>query len=160
MRVKRNKEDYEVAARSSFSIAGMCRFLGVKPSGGNYKLMHNAVEQYGIDISHFRGQGWNTNLNFRPNRPRDLQDILVKGSSFQSYKLKLRLFRENLKDKKCECCGRTEWLGQEIPLEVHHVNGDNKDNRLENLSILCPNCHALTDSYRGKNNKSATRETL
>lgn len=160
MRVKRNKEDYEAAARSSFSIAGMCRFLGVKPSGGNYKLMHNAIEQYGIDISHFRGQGWNTNFNFRPNRPKDLQDILVKGSSFQSYKLKLRLFRENLKEKKCECCGRTEWMGQEIPLEVHHVNGDNKDNRLENLSILCPNCHALTDSYRGKNNKSATRETL
>ncbi|MGN0191222.1 MAG: HNH endonuclease, partial [Candidatus Cryptobacteroides sp.] len=61
---------------------------------------------------------------------------------------------------RCERCGRTTWQGFDIPLEVHHINGDNKDDRIENLSILCPNCQALTDSHRGKNNKSATRETL
>ena len=160
MKVKRNKEDYEDAARSSLSIAGMCRFLGIKPSGGNYKLMHNAINEYYIDISHFRGQGWNTGLTFKPTKPKDINEILVKGSTFQSYKLKLRLFQDKLKEKKCECCGRTEWLGKDIPLEIHHINGDNRDNRLENLSILCPNCHALTDSYRGRNNKSATKETL
>ncbi len=160
MKVKRNKEDYEDAARSSLSIAGMCRFLGIKPSGGNYKLMHNAINEYNIDISHFRGQGWNTGLTFKPTKPKDINEILVKGSTFQSYKLKLRLFQDKLKEKKCECCGRTEWLGKDIPLEIHHINGDNRDNRLENLSILCPNCHALTDSYRGRNNKSATKETL
>ena len=118
------------------------------------------LDQYNIDISHFRGQGWNTGLNFRPTKPKEIQEILVKGSTFQSYKLKLRLFQDNLKEKKCERCGNTEWLGHKIPLEIHHINGDNRDNRLENLSILCPNCHALTDSYRGKNNKSATKETL
>ena len=138
----------------------MCRFLGIKPSGGNYKLMHNAINEYNIDISHFRGQGWNTGLTFKPTKPKDINEILVKGSTFQSYKLKLRLFQDKLKEKKCECCGRTEWLGKDIPLEIHHINGDNRDNRLENLSILCPNCHALTDSYRGRNNKSATKETL
>lgn len=160
MRVKRNKEDFELAAKSSLSIAGMCRFLGLKPCGGNYKLMHNAIEQYSIDISHFRGKGWNVGLMFKPSKPHSIEEILVKGSTYQSYKLKLRLFQENLKEKRCERCGRTMWQGFDIPLEVHHINGDNKDNRIENLSILCPNCHALTDSYRGKNNKSATRETL
>ncbi len=104
MRVKRNKDIYEAAAKSSFSIAGMCRFLGLKPCGGNYKLMHNAIDQYNIDISHFRGQGWNTGLNFRPTKPKEIQEILVKGSTFQSYKLKLRLFQDNLKEKKCERC--------------------------------------------------------
>ena len=160
MRVKRNKEDFELAAKSSLSIAGMCRFLGLKPCGGNYKMMHNAIEQHDIDISHFRGKGWNVGLMFKPSKPQNIEEILVKGSTYQSYKLKLRLFQENLKEKRCECCGRTTWQGFDIPLEVHHINGDNKDNRIENLSILCPNCHALTDSYRGKTNKSATRETL
>lgn len=122
--------------------------------------MHNAIAEYNIDTSHFRGQGWNVGLKFKPSHPKQLSEILVKGSTFQSYKLKKRLFKENLKEKRCECCGRTTWQGHEIPLEIHHKNGDNRDNRLENLAILCPNCHALTDSYRGRNNKSATKETL
>lgn len=160
MRVKRNKEIFEAAAKSSFSIAGMCRYLGLKPCGGNYKLMHNAINEYNIDVSHFRGQGWNVGLHFKPNKPKEMDEILSENSTFQSYKLKNRLFQDGLKEKKCECCGRTEWQGREIPLEIHHINGDNRDNRLKNLAILCPNCHALTDSYRGRNNKSATKETL
>ena len=160
MNIKRDKEDIVAAAKSSFSIAGMCKFLGLVPSGGNYRLMHNAIAEYNIDTPHFRGQGWNVGLKFKPSHPKQLSEILVKGSTFQSYKLKKRLFKENLKEKRCECCGRTTWQGHEIPLEIHHKNGDNRDNRLENLAILCLNCHALTDSYRGRNNKSATKETL
>ena len=160
MRTKRSKEEIEAIAKSSFSIAAMCRRLGLVPSGGNYRLLHNLIAEYNIDTSHFRGQGWNVGLKFRPTSQKQLSEILVKGSSFQSYKLKNRLFKECLKEKRCEHCGRRTWLGHEIPLEIHHKNGDNRDNRLENLEILCPNCHALTDSYRGKNNKSATKETL
>lgn len=67
-----------------------------------------------------------------------------------TYHLKLRLFKEGLKLKKCECCNNTEWQGQPIALELHHINGVSDDLRLENLQILCPNCHAFTDNYRGK----------
>ena len=56
-----------------------------------------------------------------------------------------------LRGWQCECCKNVEWNGRPIPLEVHHINGDNTDNRLENLQILCPNCHALTENWRGKN---------
>ena len=150
----RTKEDFENAAKQAFSIAGMCRNLGLKPCGGNYKLMHNAIEQHGIDTSHFRGKGWNVNLSFHPTCAKPIEEILVKDSSYQSYKLKNRLLKEGLKERRCECCGLEKWLDSSIPLELHHINGDNKDNRLENLQLLCPNCHALTDSYRGKNNKS------
>ena len=160
MNIKRSKAEFEAAAKSSFSIAGMCKYFGLTPSGGNYRIMHNAIAEYGIDTSHFRGQGWNVGLKFKPTKPRKLSEILVQGSSFQSFKLKKRLFQEHLKAKQCERCGLTKWLGLDIPLEIHHKNGDNRDNRIENLEILCPNCHALTDSYRGKNNKSATKETL
>ena len=64
--MRRVKEEYVEAARTATSIAGMCRNLGLKPCGGNYRIMHNAIKKHNIDISHFTGQGWNRNLEFRP----------------------------------------------------------------------------------------------
>lgn len=158
MKSKRTKEEYEQAVRNSHSIAGVCRQLGLKPAGGNYRIIHQVIEQYHLDISHFTGKGWNVGLTFKPQKEKPLEKILVKNSTFQSYKLKKRLLKEGLKEKKCECCGLRIWQGKEIPLEIHHINGDNHDHRISNLQMLCPNCHALTDNYRGLN-KSAHRET-
>ena len=97
-------------------------------------------------------------MKFKPKKVIEVQEVLVKDSTYQSYKLKNRLLREGLKERRCECCGLTEWQGMPIPLELHHINGDNRDHRIENLQMLCPNCHALTETYRGRN-KSARRET-
>lgn len=55
------------------------------------------------------------------------------------------------KEYKCECCGINEWNGQPISLQLHHINGNSRDNSLENLQILCPNCHSQTDNYGSKN---------
>ena len=68
-----------------------------------------------------------------------------------TYHLKERLLKEGVKECKCECCGNTKWMGEPIALELHHVNGVKDDLRIENLQILCPNCHAFTDNYRGRN---------
>lgn len=154
MGYKRTKEDFLEAAQKSHSIAGMCRFIGLKPSGGNYRQMHKAISEFKIDVSHFTGQGWNVGLTFKPFEGKPMTEILVQGSTYQSFKLKRRLLKEGIKDGVCECCGLREWQGVSIPLELHHINGNNRDNRLENLQLLCPNCHALTDSYRGKNKKN------
>ena len=81
------------------------------------------------------------------------EEILIENSGWTSYSIKNRLLKEGLKERKCERCGRTDWEGVEIPLELHHLNGIHNDNRLENLQILCPNCHALTDNYSGKSSK-------
>lgn len=154
MKNKRTKEEYENAVKTSLSIAEVCRKLGIKPVGGNYKSIHNAIKIYNLDTSHFTGQGWNQGERYRPlQKARDLEEILVKDSYYQTIKLKKRLIQEGYKQYKCEKCGRTEWEGHEIPLELHHINGDKFDNRLENLQLLCPNCHVLTDNYRGKNKK-------
>ena len=153
MKNKKTREEIESAAAKSSSIAGVCRLLKLVPSGGNYRIIHNAIEKYKIDTSHFTGQGWNINLKFKPFEGKKIEEILVENSTYQSYKLKKRLIAEGIKKSVCESCGQSEWLEQPIPLELHHINGNNSDNRLENLRLLCPNCHALTDSYRGKNKR-------
>ena len=152
-KLQRTKEEYEEAIKSSYSIAESLRKLGIKDKGGNYRIIKNAIQKYNIDTSHFRGQGWNVGLKFIPSPKQDIKNILVRNSSYQSYKLKKRLLEEGIKEYKCEECGFTEWKGQKIPLELHHINGDNTDNRIENIQLLCPNCHALTDNYRGKKRK-------
>jgi 5-methylcytosine-specific restriction endonuclease McrA len=65
--------------------------------------------------------------------------------------LKKRLIDAGLLENRCERCGLTDWRGEPLGLELHHKNGDGKDNRLPNLEILCPNCHAQTDSWGGRN---------
>ena len=153
MAKQRTKEEFEIAAAYSYSIAGMCRYLGLTPCGGNYRIIHNAIRKYSLDITHFTGQGWNTGLKFKPFVEKPITDILVIDSTYQSNKLKRRLLKQGIKQPLCEQCGLTEWQGRPISLELHHKNGNNRDNRLDNLMLLCPNCHALTDSCRGKNKK-------
>lgn len=90
-------------------------------------------------------------------RQYSLQEILVENSTFQSNKLRKRLIKLDVKERRCEKCGLSEWLDQPISLELDHINGIKTDNRLENLRIICPNCHAQTTTYRGKNIKKKTR---
>lgn len=155
---ERTKEEFEAAIKNANSIAGALRNLGLVARGGNYRIIKLASKKYGIDLSHFDGQGWNKGLKFKPKTSEKTINLLTKDSKCQSYKLKNRLLNEGFKDSICECCGNSEWMGKPIPLELHHINGDNTDNRIENLQILCPNCHALTNNYRGRK-KSAPGET-
>lgn len=81
-----------------------------------------------------------------------LEDILAGlHPQYQSNKLRLRLLEEAIFPHKCNNCELTEWLGNPIPLELEHIDGNSSNNKLENLELLCPNCHSLTDTYRGKN---------
>ena len=123
----------------------------------NSKLLKHALQKYEVDNSVMLGV---VRKHFSNKVDLAFVSFIVSKSGRFEYLYIFLLDRDNLKEKKCERCGRTEWQGFDIPLGIHHKNGDNHDNRIENLEILCPNCHALTDSYRGRNNKSATKETL
>lgn len=74
-----------------------------------------------------------------------------KHPQYQTNKLRLRLFKEGYKDEKCELCGIESWLGKKISLELDHIDGNRYNHSLNNLRVLCPNCHSQTDTYRGKN---------
>ena len=80
-------------------------------------------------------------------------EYLYNGSAITSYKLKLKLIREGIKEYKCEQCGLTEWNGKPAPIELDHIDGNHYNNELSNLRILCPNCHAQTDTHCRKNQK-------
>lgn len=143
-------EQFIESVKSHTSIAQVLNHLGLKPAGGNYKKFHQYANELGIDTSHLLGKGWSKGKSpERKSTPLSL--ILVKNSYYPSSKLRKRLIREHVFDKQCSECRLTEWCNKEIPLELDHINGVNTDNRLSNLRLLCPNCHALTPTYRGRN---------
>lgn len=148
---KYTDEQFIEAIKSSFSVATTLGKLGLAGSGGNYKIFYAKVKQLNLDISHFTGQGHLKGKKHNWNKKYSLEEILVEDSNYQSHKLKNRLLKEGIKEHKCESCNLTTWLNKPVPLELEHVNGINTDNRLENLLLICPNCHAMTDTYRGKN---------
>lgn len=151
---KWTKEELEIAVKKSISFRQVLHFIGLKEAGGNYQQIKRYLKEYHIEHWHFKGQGWNLGNHGKVKPKYKLEEILVENSNFQSYKLKKRLFREGLKNEKCEKCGWAEKTKDGyIPLELDHINGNHSDNRLNNLRILCPNCHSLTYNYRGRKNK-------
>lgn len=139
------------AVNESFSIAQVLRRLNLKAAGGNYQSIKTQINKSNLDTSHFTGQGWSKGKTRMGVPRKSLSDFLRANSPCNSWHLKKRLFKENLLEERCYRCGLTEWMGQSISLELEHINGDHNDNRIENLTILCPNCHAQTPTYRGKN---------
>ncbi|MEA2272432.1 MAG: hypothetical protein QOI98_1140 [Solirubrobacteraceae bacterium] len=80
-----------------------------------------------------------------------IEELLVAGRPRNRDHIRRRILKAGLKEERCEVCGLNEWRGAPLRVALHHINGDGNDNRLENLSFLCPNCHAQTPNYGGRN---------
>ena len=141
------------AIQQSTSMRQVLIRLNVSPYGGNYDVLRKAIKHFCLDTSHFTGQAWNKGKKL-PAKVSTKQ-YLRNQLPIQSHKLKKRLLNEGIFEHRCMICDRKTWQQKPIPLELDHINGDNKDNRLKNLRLICPNCHALTPTYRGKNSIKA-----
>jgi hypothetical protein len=139
------------AVSASDSIASALRRIGWPDTTTTRKRFRALVELYGIETAHFLGQASQRGKQC-PQRVRPASVYLVVGGPVISTTgLRRKLIGEGLFEPVCSSCNLTTWLGCPIPLELDHINGDRHDNRLENLRLLCPNCHALTPTYRGRN---------
>lgn len=139
---KFTRQEIEQYTKESYSLATLAQKLGYdKYCGSSITTMKSMIKELQLDVSHFTGQGWNKN-NFDYERFR--KGVAIKATQA----IKALVF---IRGHRCEKCRKEEWLNVLIPLEVHHKDGDSLNNELNNLELLCPNCHALTNNYRGKN---------
>ena len=124
------------------SKAFMCRELNCKQDTLNRYLQKMDIQYEG----NMSGKGYS-----KKAPKMNLVEYLENSKDVQSNKVRIRLLEEGYKNYQCECCGLTTWLDKPIPLELHHKDGNRNNNTIDNFQLLCPNCHAFTDSYRGKN---------
>lgn len=146
------------AVARSFSYRQVIRHLGLIPAGGNYVHVLRRITELNMVTDHFTGKRWSAGKTYHNKSRADLTQLLTNGSKVQSFKLKKRLYETGSKFPQCEICGWAEMSEDgRIPVELDHINGDRYDNRIENLRILCPNCHSLQLTHRGKNKKVSLR---
>jgi len=137
MRKYREYSDEDIIKHSKEvnSIAQLLGKLNLKQAGGNFANMKRLLQKLNIKTDHWKGQAW--------NKGQQLKD-------WSKYK-QTKHFRKHLlkeRDFKCESCNRKTWNKKQIPLEIHHVDGDRTNNKLDNLKVLCCNCHATTETWR------------
>jgi len=139
------KELVTEAANSSSSATEAAAKLGIK---------YDTYRKYAIQYNCFSTNSSGKGLSKRNGNTIPLEEIIEgKHPQYQSNKLRIRLINEEYFEPKCNTCGLTEWLGNPIPLELEHIDGNNSNHLLKNLELLCPNCHSLTSTYRGRNKK-------
>jgi Zn finger protein HypA/HybF involved in hydrogenase expression len=153
---KKDIEKLKKIVSESNSLASVLRQYNMCTNGANPKRLRQFLIEQQIDFSHF-------------NNPKDflksfqskysLEQILSNEVLYEdTRKLKRRLIKAGLKENKCEKCGIAQWQGMPLVIQLHHIDGNHHNNSLENLQMLCPNCHSQTHNFTGKNNKKSLKK--
>lgn len=148
---KYNEEDVKIAVQNSKCVTDVLRELNLSPVGGNLQTIKKIINANNLDISHFDVK----NSRRRNKTDSLLQEVLgrlKKDNFIHRSTLRFWILKFGLVEYRCSSCGIEEWKGQPIVLDLDHKDGNRDNNSLENLHFLCPNCHSLTTTFRGRNN--------
>ena len=144
-----NRDKLKEAIDKTNSTSEALVYLGLRNAGGNFQTFHKYCALYGLTEKDSISVKIRSLRKFKPS---NLEDILKENSTTQSSKLRPRLLAEGLLKNECyECKLGPRWNGKELSLQLDHMNGIHSDNRIENLRILCPNCHTQTNNFGSKN---------
>jgi 5-methylcytosine-specific restriction endonuclease McrA len=146
------KEEVKQKVLDAIKESPLSMALAAKIAGMHYRTFIERAKKLGVYNPNQSGKGCNKTKPKHLVTP--LNDILKgKHPEYQTNKLKIRLLKEGIFDNKCDCCGISEWNNQPISLELDHIDGVSYNHKLDNLQILCPNCHSQTPTFRGRNKK-------
>ena len=135
------------------SMMQLLKLLNLKISGGAAKNIKNNIKRLNLNTDHWTGQGWLKGKKHNYSK-RPIEEILAKDTYYSTmFHIKNRLINDGHWKDECQVCNLSEWQGQKLGLQVHHVDGDRTNNLIENLQLLCPNCHSITDNYCGKESR-------
>lgn len=151
-------ELFKKMVQESFSRSSFFRKFNMLPRGAKFKTFNKIVKEHKIDISHFKLGGHVT----RDNCAFTKQDVLDKmlTDNYPNKNIKKYIIKFNIIPYQCSKCNLIDkWLGSTLILQLDHINGDCKDNRIENLRFLCPNCHSQTETFAGKNRPAVEPKT-
>lgn len=157
-KIEKNLDGFKKIVGEARSIKEVMDRMGYKESGGVYKHLRLKFEEYDIDTSHFTGQSWSKGKNSSTDESiknmaekvsLPWNEVFCQNSTYRGGGKALikKLVQTGKREHKCENCEIFEWQGKKLRLELDHKNGDNRDNREENLRILCPNCHSQTETH-------------
>lgn len=149
-------QEFKELVLSSKTLSEILKKFGLLHKGGNCRTLKTRIKQEQIDISHIKlGRGSNAGRTFQ--QKKNLDEIFCINSTTKRSVLKRKLVKHKFLEYKCygaNCTVNNLWLKKPITLHLEHKNGISNDNRIENLTLLCPNCHSQTDTYAGKNARS------
>jgi hypothetical protein len=161
-------QELTIATKTSISYAEVLKKLGLKQSGSMQSRVKNEIKNLGLDISHFTGQSWCRGKNSYQDkriRKKYTEEFIFKENSEVSNKVvKNRLMSNPSFEHKCELCSIKNWYDpfetkiKPVNLELDHINGNERDNRKENLRLICSNCHSFTPTYKGRNINGGIRK--
>ena len=144
--VKIDKEEFIKACNEELSMARAASRLGL-----HFNTFKKYALEFGVYNPNQAGKGLVKPKAIGKGKIATDEILAGKHPQYQTNKLRIRLIGEGIKDEECEICGIREWQGKRLAFELDHIDGNSRNHLLENLRIVCPNCHSQTETYRAKN---------